>query len=115
MALCVKPESYNDDGAFVRNAECYAKYGFLKNVQSITKRPYVYRWPSGDHQLLYIQERVCDISEFDRNITHSGMLVTDVMQFYKGYNPAAQFESRQLKNGIYFCSQYPMFTLGNLV
>ena len=30
---------YDDnDGAFVRNAEHYAKHSFLRNVQSITKR-----------------------------------------------------------------------------
>ena len=112
MVSCV----YDDnDGAFVRNAEHYAKHSFLRNVQSITKRWFVYRWSSDEHQLLYSRQRVDDIPELDREITQNGISITNVMQIYKGYNPAAQSESGPLKGVNYFCWQLPLFSLGKLI
>ena len=95
-----------DDGAFVKNAEHYARHSIPRNVQSIIEKPYVQilaRHPSDDYQLLYTQERVSDILELDRKITHNGISITDVMRIFKGDNPAAQFESEQQKNGNCFC------------
>lgn len=112
MVSCV----YDDnDGAFVRNAEHYAKHSFLRNVQSITKRWFVYRWSSDEHQLLYSRQRVDDLPELDREITQNGISITNVMQIYKGYNPAAQSESGPLKDVNYFCWQLPLFSLGKLI
>ena len=77
----------HDDGAFITNAEHYAKHGFHGNVQSIIEKPYVYilaRCPSDDHQLLYTQERISDILELDRKVTHNRISITDVMRIFKG-------------------------------
>ena len=101
-----------DDGAFLTNAEHYAKHGFHRNVQSIIEKPYVYilaRCPSDDHQLLFTQERISDILELDRKITHNRISITDVIRIFKGDNPAALFESGQQKNGDYFCWQCLLF------
>ena len=79
-------------GAFVTNAENYAKHGFHRDVQSIIEKWYVYilaRCPSEDHQLLYTQERISDVLELDCKITHNGISITDVMQIFKGDNLAA--------------------------
>ena len=100
------------DGAFVTNAENYAKHGFHRNVQSIIEISYVYilaRCPSDDHQWLYTQERISDILELHCKITHNGISITDVMQIFKGDNPAVQFHSGLQENGDYFCWQCPLF------
>ena len=99
-------------GAFVTNAENYAKHGFHRDVQSIIEKWYVYilaRCPSEDHQLLYTQERISDVLELDCKITHNGISITDVMQIFKGDNLAAQFQSGLQENGDYFCWQCPLF------
>ena len=95
-----------DDGAFVKDQEYQSEHGCLQNIQSIVEKPYVYllaRCPSHDHQLLYSQERINDILELSRKIELHGIEITDVMRIFKGDNPASQFESRQQKNGDYFC------------
>ena len=100
------------DGAFVTNAENYAKHDFHRNVQSIIEKSYVYilaRCSSEDHQLLYTQECISDILELDCKITHNGISITDVTQIFKGDNLAAQFQSGLQENGDYFCWQCPLF------
>ena len=69
---------------------------FLRNVQSIIEKPYVYilaRCPSDDHQFLYIQERLDDILELDPKITHNEISIIDAMRIFKEHYPAAQSEN----------------------
>ena len=94
-----------DEGAFVTNAEHYAKHGFLRNFQSIIEKPYVCilaRCPSDDHQLLYTQERVNDILDIDRKITHNGISITDVMCIFKGITQLPSLRLGNRKTGIIF-------------
>ena len=54
MVLCMY-----DDRAFIIDQEYQSEPGYLQNVQSIVKKPYIHllaRCPSDDHELLYSQE-----------------------------------------------------------
>ena len=77
MVLCMY-----DDRAFIIDQEYQSEPGYLQNVQSIVEKPYIYllaRCPSDDHQLLYSQERINDISELSRKTEFHGTEITDVM------------------------------------
>ena len=77
MVLCMY-----DDGAFIIDQEYQSEPGYQQNVQSIVEKPYIYllaRCPSDDHQLLYSQERINDISELSRKTEFYGTEITDVM------------------------------------
>ena len=77
MVLCMY-----DDRAFIIDQEYQSEPGYLQNVQSIVEKPYIYllaRCPSDDHQLLYSQERINDISELSRKTEFHGIEITDVM------------------------------------
>ena len=77
MVLCMY-----DDRAFIIDQEYQSEPGYLQNVQSIVEKPYIYllaRCPSDDHQLLYSQERINDISELSRKTEFYGTEITDVM------------------------------------
>ena len=45
------------------------------------------------------------IPKLEHQITNNEISITDVMEIFKGDNPAAQFESGQQKNDDYFCWQ----------
>ena len=88
MVLCMY-----DDGAFIIDQEYQSEPGYQQNVQSIVEKPYIYllgRCPSDDHQLLYSQERINDISELSRKNEFHGIDITDVMRIFKGDNPACK-------------------------
>ena len=107
MVLCMY-----DDGAFIIDQEYQSEPGYQQNVQSIVEKPYIYllaRCPSDDHQLLYSQERINDISELSRKNEFHVIDITDVMRIFKGDNPACKCENGQQKNGYYFCWQCPLF------
>ena len=94
-----------DKGAFVTNAEHYAKHGFLRNEKSIIEKTYVYilaRCPSDDHQLLYTQERVNNILELNRKITHNGISITDVCAFSKRITQPPSLRVGNRKTGIIY-------------
>ena len=77
MVLCMY-----DDGAFIIDQEYQSEPGYQQNVQSIVEKPYIYllsRCPSDDHQLLYSQERINDISELSRKTEFHGIEITDLM------------------------------------
>ena len=77
MVLCMY-----DDRAFIIDQEYQSEPGYLQNVQSIVKKPYIHllaRCPSDDHELLYSQERINDISELSRKTEFHGIEITDVM------------------------------------
>ena len=77
MVLCMY-----DDRAFIIDQEYQSEPGYLQNVQSIVEKPYIYllaRCPSDDHQLLYSQERINDISELSRKTEFHGIEITDLM------------------------------------
>ena len=58
------------------------------------------RCPSDDHQPLI---------DLKNKVEHNGILINDIMHVFKGDNPAAQLESKQQKNGDYFCWKCPSF------
>ena len=80
-----------DDVAFVIGQENQLEHCYLQNIQSIVEKPYtnwLVKCPSEDHQILYIQEQINDITQLSREIESHRIEITDVMRLFKGNNPA---------------------------
>ena len=96
-----------DPAVFLTDDEYHEKYGHQINVQATVEEPTIHilaRCPSNDQQLLYAEERICDILQLNQEvITGDGIPIKDVMRVFKGDNPAVQLEAGQQKGGNYFC------------
>ena len=71
-----------DDGAFIKDQEYQSEHGYLQNIPSYVKKPYIYllaRCLSDDHQLSYSQEQINDILELSQKIECDGIEITDFM------------------------------------
>ena len=96
-----------DPAVHLTDNEYKEKYGQALNVQAEIERPELYiigRCRANDEQLGYIDTRVVCLKGLEHNLTVNGIDIKDVMRFFHGDGPAAQFESGQQKGGNFFCS-----------
>ena len=95
-----------DPALFYTDEEYFQISGKNVNVQAIVEKPELYilaRCPGTDEQLAYTDTRLEDLFDLTNCITVDGLEFRDIMRFFKGDGPAAQFEAGQQKGGHYKC------------
>ncbi len=100
------------DPVFYFTSEEMAEKGTPMDVPAIVEEPEIYllsRSGSSDvEQALYNQDRFVDVQTLGISIaTPDGTPIQDVLRFFHGDRPAAEFEAGQNRSGYYTCPTCP--------
>ena len=104
-------ELYNPASHY-RDDEFLAKFKKDIHAQTHIEKQVLYLiayCPATDQQLLYLSLRLTDIIELKEELsTSNGLILTDMLRFFKGGSPARQFETAQKNGGNNFCCSCPI-------